>query len=100
MIAVVLMAPLAMVMGMPMPIGIRILARNAPEIIPWAWGVNGATSVMGSVAALVIAILSGFNQALLIGAGLYLMAMLLITRPHASDQRVEAERAIEQPVGI
>jgi hypothetical protein len=80
-IAVVLMAPLAMVMGMPMPIGIRLLARGAPEIIPWAWGVNGATSVMGSVAALVIAILSGFNQALMIGAGLYLIAMFLITRP-------------------
>ena len=70
-LAVVLMAPLAMTMGMPMPIGIRLLERNSPELIPWAWGVNGATSVMGSVAALVIAILSGFNQALLVGAGLY-----------------------------
>src|SRR5262249_32945645 len=39
-IAVVLMAPLAMVMGMPMPIGIRLLAEQAPEIIPWAWGIN------------------------------------------------------------
>lgn len=99
-IAVVLMGPLAMVMGMPMPIGIRILARSAPEIIPWAWGVNGATSVMGSVAALVIAILSGFNQALMIGAGLYLIAMFLITRPRGSDKEIETERAIEQPVGV
>ncbi len=100
-IAVVLMAPLAMVMGMPMPIGIRILARNAPEIIPWAWGVNGATSVMGSVAALVIAILSGFNQALLIGAGLYLIAMFLMTRRQAGEeQEASAERAIEQPMGV
>ncbi len=100
-IAVVLMAPLAMLMGMPMPIGIRILARKAPEIIPWAWGVNGATSVMGSVAALVIAILSGFNQALMVGAGLYLVAMLLITRPRASEEKVAAaEIAIEQPIGV
>jgi hypothetical protein len=99
-IAVVLMAPLAMVMGMPMPIGIRILARSAPEIIPWAWGVNGATSVMGSVAALVIAILSGFNQALMVGAGLYLIAMFLITRPHGSDKKIETELAIEEPVGV
>ncbi len=100
-IAVVLMAPLAMVMGMPMPIGIRILARNAPEIIPWAWGVNGATSVMGSVAALVIAILSGFNQALLIGAGLYLIAMFLITRRRASKESgVVEERAVEEAAGV
>lgn len=99
-IAVVLMAPLAMVMGMPMPIGIRILARNAPEIIPWAWGVNGATSVMGSVAALVIAILTGFNQALMIGAGLYLVAMFLITRPRGNDKKIETELAIEESVGV
>ena len=96
-IAVVLMAPLAMVMGMPMPIGIRILARSAPEIIPWAWGLNGATSVLGSVAALVIAILSGFNQALMIGAGLYLLALFLITRPRASSEtEYVLERKVEQ----
>jgi len=93
-IAVGLMAPLATLMGMPMPTGIRILARYAPEIIPWAWGVNGATSVMGSVAALVIAILSGFNQALLVGAGLYLAAILFVTRPRPSEQTVAAESAI------
>jgi len=99
-IAVVLMAPLAIVMGMPMPIGIRLLARSAPEIIPWAWGVNGATSVMGSVAALVIAILSGFNQALMIGAGLYLVAMFLITRPSTSKEKVSVRaRAVEQAIG-
>ena len=96
-LAVVLMAPLALVMGMPMPIGIRLLARNAPEIIPWAWGVNGATSVMGSVAALVIAIMTGFNQALMIGAGLYLLALFLITRPRASAQiEYVLERKVEQ----
>ena len=93
-LAVVLMAPLAMVMGMPMPIGIRLLARSAPEIIPWAWGVNGATSVMGSVAALVIAILTGFNQALLVGAGLYLLAMIFISRRRAVLQSVEATRPV------
>lgn len=98
-IAVVLMAPLAILMGMPMPVGIRLLARNAPEIIPWAWGVNGATSVMGSVGALVIAILTGFNQALVVGAGLYLVAIFFISRPRTSDKEVMAEQAIEQRLG-
>ncbi len=99
-IAVVLMAPLAVMMGMPMPTGIRILADNAPEIIPWAWGVNGATSVMGSVAALVIAILTGFNQALIVGASLYLLAIYFITRAQARGQRVTAEPAVEEPVSV
>jgi hypothetical protein len=93
-LAVVLMAPLAMVMGMPMPIGIRKLARTAPEIIPWAWGVNGATSVMGSVAALVIAILTGFNQALLVGAGLYMFAMVFVGRRQPVHQEEDGARLV------
>jgi predicted membrane-bound spermidine synthase len=80
-VTVALLAPLGIAMGMPLPTGVRILAREAPEIIPWAWGVNGAASVMGSVAALVVALLAGFDQALLLGAAFYLLAILGIRRP-------------------
>jgi len=79
-VAVLVMSPIALLMGMPMPIGIKLLSKHSPQIIPWAWGVNGATSVMGSVAALVIAILTGFNQALIIGSGIYLLGAFIITR--------------------
>ncbi|HWP41634.1 MAG TPA: hypothetical protein VNO14_00265, partial [Blastocatellia bacterium] len=101
-IAVLLMGPLAVLMGMPMPTGIRLLARSSPELIPWAWGVNGATSVMGSVAALVIAILTGFDQALIVGAGLYLLGIYFITRPraHSEEAAEAARRAVENPVGV
>jgi predicted membrane-bound spermidine synthase len=99
-IAVLLMAPLAMLMGMPMPMGIRILARSVPEIIPWAWGVNGATSVMGSVAALTIAILTGFNQTLVIGAALYLIAIAFSRRTRAVSKAVAAvEGKVEELIG-
>ena len=74
-ITVVLLAPLGLVMGMPMPIGVRVLNRESPALIPWAWGVNGAASVMGSAAALAVALLAGFNQAMLVGAALYLVAL-------------------------
>lgn len=95
-VAVALMAPLAVVMGMPMPAAIRMLSRSAPELIPWAWGVNGATSVMGSVAALVIAILTGFNQALVAGSALYLLAIFFITRPQEAAEPME--QSLEEPV--
>jgi hypothetical protein len=75
-VAVGLLAPLGLAMGMPMPLGVRVLARESPELIPWAWGVNGAASVMGSVAALAVALLAGFNQAMLVAAALYLVAMV------------------------
>jgi hypothetical protein len=80
-----------------MPSGIRILSTRAPEIIPWAWGVNGAASVMGSVGALAIALLTGFNQALLVGAFMYAVAMLLTAR-----QRVTQHREVlrDEPVSV
>lgn len=89
-IAVTLLAPLALLMGMPMPIGIRILSERVPEIIPWAWGVNGAASVTGSVGALALALLTGFNQALLAGAALYLLAIPFVT--HAGRQRATSPK--------
>jgi predicted membrane-bound spermidine synthase len=76
-LCVALLAPLGLAMGAPMPTAIRMLADRAPRLIPWAWGVNGAASVLGSVAALALAIVSGFDQTLLAGAALYLVAMLL-----------------------
>ena len=79
-ISVLLMGPLATLMGMPMPLGIRLVASSAPELIPWGWGVNGATSVMGSVGTLVIAISRGFNQTLILGAILYLIASFFMVR--------------------
>jgi hypothetical protein len=46
--------------------------------VRWAWSLNAASSVLGSVAALVCAIYFGLLQTLLIGGGLYLAALLLV----------------------
>jgi hypothetical protein len=97
-IAVLLLAPLSLLMGMPMPLGIRILKTRMPGIIPWAWGVNGATSVMGSVAALAIALLTGFNQALIVGAVIYLFAIVFIRKPAKARNDAAAETAAEETV--
>jgi hypothetical protein len=94
MISVILMAPLGALMGMPMPFAIRLVAPIAPELIPWAWGVNGAASVMGSVAALVIAISSGFYQALLIGTVLYLLASVTIVYARTLHKTETVESAV------
>ncbi len=88
-IAVVLIAPLGLLMGMPMPMGIKILSQNVPQIIPWAWGVNGATSVMGTTAALSIAVFTGFNQALVAGAMIYLVAAFCIATTAVSGENEE-----------
>ena len=54
-IALAVIGPLAFMMGMPMPSGLRILAAQGEDLVPWAWGVNGVASVLGSVLAVVLA---------------------------------------------
>jgi spermidine synthase len=78
-ITVLVLAPVGLALGMPMPTGIRLLAGRSPDLIPWAWGVNGAASVLGSVGAIALAMVTGFDQALLVAAGLYLAALGLVT---------------------
>ncbi|MEW6733218.1 MAG: hypothetical protein AB1489_17960 [Acidobacteriota bacterium] len=78
--AVLFLMPLALVMGMPMPIGIKLAHREEVALVPWAWGVNGATSVLGSVTTFILAISFGFNQALLVGLTVYALAALLVTK--------------------
>lgn len=78
--AVFFLAPLALVMGMPMPIGLRLTNKSAPALIPWAWAVNGSTSVLGSVTTFILAISFGFNQALIVGLVIYGLAALLLSR--------------------
>ncbi len=77
------LAPLGLALGMPMPTGIRLLHERAPELIPWAWGVNGAASVLGSAGAVALAMVAGFDHALLVGAGLYLAALGFVLRAAA-----------------
>ena len=79
-ITVAALAPLGLALGMPMPTGIRLLGARAPELVPWAWGVNGAASVLGSVAAVALAMLWGFDRTLLLAAALYVAAAFLAAR--------------------
>jgi hypothetical protein len=77
-VVVVMLIPLGFLMGFPFPLGIRLLKRMRMEgHIPWMWGLNGVGSVLGSALTIAVAIGFGFTQALLVGAGCYLIVFLL-----------------------
>jgi hypothetical protein len=76
-LSVVLLVPLSFILGMPMPMGIKQLRLASPQLIPWAWGMNGSASVLGSILTVLIAVNFGFNQALLVAMALYLFAATL-----------------------
>ncbi len=95
-----LIIPLGFAMGMPFPSGLRALSARsenrrskksrAPDpvredggnhgAVEWAWAMNAASSVLGSVLAIVIAIQFGLTTTLACGAAAYIGAMLLLSR--------------------
>ncbi len=77
-LAVALMTPAGMLMGIPLPAGVRLLSATQPELVAWAWGMNGALSVLGAILAVFIAMNWGFSVTLLCGAVLYAVAAALI----------------------
>lgn len=75
--SVVMVAPAGFAMGLPFPTGLRILEHWHKPSVRWAWSLNAAASVMGSVGALVLALYIGLVGTLLTGGVLYLLAMLV-----------------------
>jgi hypothetical protein len=77
-LAVALIAPAGVLMGMPLPAGVRLLSAGRADLVPWAWGMNGALSVIGATLAVFIAMNWGFSVTLLTGAAAYLAAAVLL----------------------
>ncbi len=72
------LAPLGLLMGTAFPSGLAWLQERAPGLVPWAWAVNGCTSVLASVLAAMIALSAGFSWVLAAAAISYAGAWLAI----------------------
>jgi hypothetical protein len=76
-LVICLIAPLAFFMGMPLPLALASLDRQAEHLIPWAWGINGCASVISSVLAVLLAMQSGFSMVIMVAVLLYLMVIFI-----------------------
>jgi hypothetical protein len=83
-LATALCAAPGLLMGMMLPTGMRLVGAYHAELIPWAWGLNGAASVLGSVAAMTLAIHVGFARTFLVGGCMYLFAVVAGLRLRAT----------------
>jgi hypothetical protein len=90
-VTVVLVAPLGLLMGMPFPTGLRLTSRWGESAVPWMWGVNGGTTVLGSVIAILIAIHLGFTVVLLLAALGYALAWAMYLRITTDTLREDSE---------
>ena len=88
-ITVALISPAGFVMGMPFPTALKRLEEWHKPSVRWAWSLNAAASVLGSVGSLVCAIYLGLVQTLLAGGLLYLAALAVAVRtPRLQDNSV------------
>ena len=75
-IVVALVAPVSLALGLPFPLGLARAGSAGGGLLPWAWGLNGAFSVVATPLANLIAVQYGFDRVLLIAALLYVVTYL------------------------
>jgi hypothetical protein len=85
-VAFVLLGPLAFVMGMPFPLGIRNVARSDSTGTAWAWASNGFASVTAAPLAALIALEFGAVALLVTGGVAYGIAALSARYAVPSEQ--------------
>jgi SAM-dependent methyltransferase len=77
-LALAVIAPLGIMLGIPFPTGLRVVAAEAPGLVPWAWGINGFFTVIGTIVALMFAMMFGFFTVLVMAGVCYLLAWLAL----------------------
>lgn len=83
------LAPLGYFMGLPFAMGLRVVEKYHPALVPWAWAVNGSFSVVSAVLAVIVALSAGFAAVLWLGAAAYAGA-LAVFWGRGSNRRVTA----------
>jgi hypothetical protein len=73
-LAIVVLFPAGVVMGMAFPIGMKVAAERAHGLTPWLWGLNGAASVLASVLSVCIALTWSISAAFWTGWACYAAA--------------------------
>jgi hypothetical protein len=77
-LTIIMLFPLGYLMGMPFPLGISSVKEQ--DSVPYIWAINGASSVLGSLLALVLSMSFGYNLTFLLAGLVYLLAGLLFNK--------------------
>ena len=76
-LSVLCLAPLGVLLGLPLPMAVARLGTQSGVLIPLAWGINGGASVLASVLAMLISINWGLKATLVAGVLCYSAAWML-----------------------
>jgi hypothetical protein len=76
------LAPVSLALGLPFPLGLSRLGNSG--VLPWAWGLNGAFSVVATPLANLIAREAGLADLMLAAAVLYAVALVSFPAFHVA----------------
>jgi hypothetical protein len=77
-VAVVTIAPLGFLMGVPFASGLRRASGESKGLVPWAWAVNGGASVFGSTLTVLVSMTYGFTASFVGGALSYGLSLAMV----------------------
>ena len=89
-ISIAIIAPIGFFLGIPFPNGLAALSSDKSGIIPWAWGINGALSVCGSVLTRLLSTSYGFSTVTMVLVALYLLAAAVFPRISTAQRSAAA----------
>jgi predicted membrane-bound spermidine synthase len=72
-VALAALLPAGFLMGFGFPTGMALVERIDRHPTPWFWGINGATGVLASIAALMVGMAFGINVTMILAATCYLL---------------------------
>jgi hypothetical protein len=78
MLVIVALAPVSFALGLPFPLGLSRMGKEG--FMPWAWGLNGAFSVVSTPLANLIAWQTGNSVVLISALALYVIAHIAFPR--------------------
>jgi spermidine synthase len=99
-LAIALLAPISLGMGMPFVIGMRAAAGRPGTPTAFLWGINGAASVCASVFGVVIAVFFGISTAFWTGAAVYAVAALSMFFISRAQQRSAVDASVEDEMAL
>jgi hypothetical protein len=82
-VAVLVLAPLGLCLGMFMPLGLGVVTRlseHGVEYAAWSWAVNGFFAVIGSVLTTILSMSYGFSAVQVLALGVYAVAVVSFRR--------------------
>ena len=89
--AIILIAPIGLLLGMFFPTGMQIVRSISPDEIPWYWALNGIFGVLCSAIAVFISIYFGISKNFYIAALCYAMTTIALAglcKNHPSNSKL------------